>query len=68
MGGRELWGRLVVATDHQFFPLLEAPEERCECSNVHCVTEYTHEVVKDSSYLSKQCPNPFRPFRDFYVK
>lgn len=42
-------------TYHELLTLLETPQERCQSTNIHGVREDGHQVVKDTSDLSKEC-------------
>lgn len=42
---------------HHLLTLLKQPKERCQCTNIQCMSANSHNVVQNSSYLSKQCCN-----------
>ena len=46
---------------HQLLSLLKAPQEGCECSNIHCVRQDGHEMIEDAGDLAEECSDPFRP-------
>lgn len=45
-------------TYHELLTLLETPQEWRQSTNIHRVGKNGHEMVKNSSNLSKQCPDP----------
>lgn len=55
-------------TYHQLLSLLETPQERCQCTNVHGVGEHGHEVVQDTCDLAKQGANPLGALGDLDVE